>query len=437
MCLASSGCRADLINTDTGGINGTEYIAEKSENLVRSNPAAIGYSLDEAVENTPFESYTYDFTAYDNNYMITVAADEKKTGLLLTVEDNTFGYTNINVDPPNGYVVYLPYSQQYASSVCTIIRSTEENCPDLMKIDFYLADFTDESLPYVVSRLYSILDNKLVEVEVYDTTGDYPSVSSYAAPVNYGIDLPVEVPLTKEELENVNVMEDIETEYLERLYFIPESNLYQTEPLKFMPEPMVTLNDDGTFTARIVTYTLHPADMTMRRAYEDCSPDDPLYYGYAAHAIAGSIYQYFAVTSLNVTDYTDYVEVEVPGEAQSQYFFKVDDPRFSTVQQLRSYVSRYFSDDIVNEMFRSAPQKYRDINGELYTILGDGGINDTLGKLTVTDWEIDGDRITYHTRQEKFNENHEMTGYVDGGNFVIRVKPDGSFIVEEYRYPAL
>ncbi|MCH5194789.1 MAG: hypothetical protein J1F11_12575 [Oscillospiraceae bacterium] len=397
LCLAASGCRADIINNNAGETSAVQYVPEKPENLVRSNPAAIGYSLEDAVE-VPFESYTYDFTAYDNNYMITVAADEKKTGLILTVEDNNFGYTNINVTPPGGYVVYLPYSQQYASSVCTIIRSTEDDCPDLMKIDFYLADFTDERLPYVVSKIYSILGNRLVEVEVYDTY--------------------------------------VEDE-LEKLDYIPESYLYQTEPLKFMPEPVVTQNEDGSFTAHIVTYTLNPHDMTMRRAYEDCTPDSPLYYGYAAHAIAGNIYQYFAVTSLNVADYTEYVEVEVSGEEQNQYFFKVDDPRFSTVQELKDYVGRYFSDDMVSEMFRSAPQKYRDIDGELYTILGDGGVNDTLGKLTITGWETDGERITYYTKQEKLNDNHEVTEYIDGGNFVILTKPDGSFIVEEYRYPTL
>ena len=396
LCLAAAGCRADSINEDVSETTVAVY-NESPENLVRSNTAAIGYSIEAPEENTPFESYTYDFTAYNNNYMITVAPDEKTTGLVLTVEDNTFGFTTINVTPPGGYVVYLPYSQEYASSVCTIIRSADEECPDLMKIDFYLAEFTDDRLPYVVSRLYSILDNRLVEVEVYD----------------------------------------IYVDDLERLDYIPESNLYQTESLKFMPEPVVTLNDDGSFLAHIVTYTLNPHDMTMRRAYEDCSIDNPLYYGYAAHAIAGNIYQYFAVTSLNVSDYTEYVEVEVPGEDMSQYFFKVDDPRFSTVQELKDYVSGYFSDDIVTEMFRSAPQKYRDIDGELYTILGDGGINETLGKLTITDWKTEGDRITYYTRQEKYNENHEMTGYVDGGNFVITTRPDGSFMVEEYRYPAL
>lgn len=432
VCLAASGCRADkIINLNNVSETVITEYPENSENLVRSNPAAIGYSLEESVENTPFESYTYDFTAYDNNYMITVAPDETTTGLVLTVEDNTFGYTTIKVTPPGGYVVYLPYSQQYASSVCTIIRSAEDDCPDLMKIDFYLAEFTDDTLPYVVSRLYSILDNKLVEVEVYDTTGDYTVTTGDPA------DVPADDPLTDEELRSTDVFEEKEIEYLDRLDYIPESNLYQTEPLKFMPEPAVTLNDDGSFTAKIVTYTLNPNDMTMRRTYEDCSVGNPRYYGYAAHAIAGNIYQYFAVTSLNVTDYTDYVEVEVPGEEQSQYFFRVDDPRFSTVQELRDYVRRFFSEDIVNEMFRSAPQKYRDIDGALYTILGDGGVNESLGKLTITDWTIDGDHIIYYTKQEKYNENHEMTGYVDGGNFEITVNADGSFIVDEYRYPTL
>ena len=49
---------------------------------------------------------------------------------------------------------------------------------------------------------------------------------------------------------------------------------------------------------------------------------------------------------------------------------------------------KYFDEKIVSEMFLKAPQQYRDIGGELYTILGDGGLNDELGKLTITDSNI-------------------------------------------------
>ena len=204
-----------------------------------------------------------------------------------------------------------------------------------------------------------------------------------------------------------------------------------------MPEPVVTVNENGTLSAKVITYTINYNDMTMRRGYEDTSSvDNALYYGYAAHAIAGDIYKYFIATSLNVTDYENYVEVPDANSDGSQYFFKVDDPRFSTLDEFKAYVRRYFDEKLVSEMFRTAPQQYRDIDGELYTILGDGGMNFNLGKLTITSWEQDGGTITYHTKQETFDDNYVFSGYVDGGDFVIEIT-DSGFIVKEYRYPSL
>lgn len=390
----------------------TEASASQEENLVVNNPAArsaLKNNPEGAAYDEPFTSYTYDFSVYEDNYMITAAPDETRTGLVLTVENNRFGYSKFNVTPPEKYMVCLPYSQEFASQVCTVIKGSSDGdtpVPDLLKIDFCLADASDESMPYTVSRMYSISNDSLVEVELYNTE---PDAGAGTEP---------------------------EGSVLEPMSYIPESVLYRTESLKFMPEPTVTVGEDGSLSAEIITYTLNPNDMTMRCAREDCSSENPLYFGYAAHAIAGSIYQYFIATSLNVSDYENYVEVPSPDNENSQYFFKVDDPRFSTVTELRDYVSGYFDEKLVNKMFIKAPQQYRDINGSLYTILGDGGINEELGQLMITSWRIDGNVITYHTKQEKFNSEQVFDGYIDGGDFVVELTSGGSgFIVKEYRYP--
>lgn len=414
LCVPLSGCvaeeAAEVIQETT-----VEAVPAE-QNLVRSK-TGVGNSFDEYIESEPFTSYSYDFTVYDSNYMITAAPDETREGLTLTVEDNTFGFSTFHVAPPVNYSVALPYSQDYASQVCTVIKSSDDTSayPDLLKIDFYLSNFEEDSLPYTVSRLYSILGNQLVEVEVYDTTGAFNEAEETAK-------------LADEDVPTV--------EYFERLEYIPESYLYQTEPLKFMPAPEVCEDSTGRLSAKVVTYTLNPDDMTMRRAYETISTDN-VYFGYMAHAVAGDIYQYFIATSLNVADYENYIEIPTEGEEQSRYFFKVDDPRFHTVQELRDYVSGYFSEELTDYMFANAPQMYRDIDGELYTILGDGGYNETLGKLTITDFVWQDNTITYHTKQEKFNENHDEMSYIDGGDFVIEFRDDGSFIVKKYRYPSL
>ena len=405
--VALSGCASQGSAPASEVINETVY-TEAPENLVVNNQYALTSAYDGEAYNEPFSSYTYDFSVYGSNYMITVTPDETTTGLTLTVEDNNFGFSTFNVTPPSGYMVMLPYTQQQASQVCTVIRSEEDGwtTPDLLKIDFYLSTFEDETLPYTVSRLYSIMDNRLVEVEVYDTIGE------------------AEFP-------------DVDEDVFERMEYIPDSYLYHTEPDTFMPEPIVTADEDGNLRAKVITYKLNYNDMTMRRGYEDVtSVDNALYYGYAAHAIAGDIYKYFIATSLNVSDYENYVEIPVTGSETNQYFFKVDDPRFSTVEEFKAYVSRYFDSSLVSNMFLTAPQQYRDIDGELHTILGDGGMNPNLGKLTITGWEQDGSIITYHTKQETFDDNYMFAGYVDGGDFVIEVI-DNSFIVKEYRYPSL
>lgn len=429
ICTLLSGCTVEEPPEVIPETTITEAVPAE-QNLVRSK-TAVGNSLDEYIESEPFTSYSYDFTVYDSNYMITAAPDETREGLTLTVEDNTFGFSTFHVAPPENYSVALPYSQEYASQVCTVIKSSDDisTYPDLLKIDFYLSNFDNESLPYTVSRLYSILNNQLVEVEVYDTTAEFEKAADTETDIE-----PEAVPLTEDELKSTVVAEV--TEYFEKLDYIPESYLYQTEALKFMPEPTITENaETGKLSAQVVTYTLNPDDMTMRRAYETISTDN-VYFGYMAHAVAGNIYQYFIATSLNVSDNVNFHEIKLEGEEQSRYFFKVDDPRFHTVQELKDYVSRYFSTELTEYMFANAPQKYRDIDGELYTILGDGGYNDTLGKLTITDFVRQDNVITYHTKQEKFNENHEMS-YIDGGDFVIELQDDGTFIVTKYRYPSL
>lgn len=399
--------------------------AGNSEQLVRNAPSAyaLANNIDGGAADEPFSSYTYDFSVYGSNYMITVTPDENGTGLTLTVEDNQFGFSKFSVTPPDNYMVNLPYSQQYASQVCTVIKSSSEensDIPDLLKINFFLMNFDDGTLPYSVSRLYSILNGSLVEVEVYNTDA--------------GLADSADVPEGK--IMGRSAAEDNKN-FLDRMNYIPESDLYRTESLKFMPEPIVTVNEDGSLSTEIITYTLNPNDMTMRRARETWTDvnDNPLYYGYAAHAVAGNIYQYFVSTSLNVSDYENYVEVAAADNSDSRYFFKVDDPRFSTLTELRNYTLKYFDEKLVNEMFLKAPQQYRDIGGELYTILGDGGINEELGKLTLTSWEIDGNTVTYHTKQEKFNSDHVLDGYVDGGDFVIEVSGGNDFIVKQYRYP--
>lgn len=433
ICLSLFGCTSGVPTENSGET--AAVIEDAASNFVRSNPAAIGYSLEETVENAPFTSYTYDFTVYEDNFMITATPDETRTGLVLTVENNNFEYYTFNVSPPAGYSVYLPYSQQEANTVCTVIRGTENVLPDLLKIDFYRTSSENENLPYTVSRMYTIIPRKngeLVQLNVFGKPAETSEADEYAT-MTLALPLTIEAEEPKEESGGLAALD-----------YIPESSIYQAEPLnprKFMADPEVTANDDGSFDVSVVTYEFDEMSMSMTYKEEECTRENPIYFGYAAYAIAGDIYKYFKDTSLNVSDYENYVEIPSASGDTSQYFFKVDDPRFSTVKELRQFAEKYFAKNIVDEMFLSAPQQYRDIDGELYTIVGDGGHDDSLGRLIFTgemeeDLDSPTDNLTYYTQQEKYNENHEMTGYIDGGKFTLEfTDSEPGFIITQYRYP--
>lgn len=370
-----------------------------SDNIVYGNQVALRSSF-ESAEYTPdpFTSYTFEFSQYENKYMITVELSADGNAFNLTLEDNSFNFSTLEIKAPKNYTLNIPFSQNDASSVCSVIKNTVDDTPvpDILQFTFYLNNFEDESLPYSVKKFYSIKDNKLCEIKVIDA-----SVS----------DAPSEV-----------------------LEYCPDDILYHTEANVFMAAPQI----DEDMNVSIYTYKFVPSELTLTKARQDSSYEgNLLYYGYAALAAADKAASYFTTTSLNVSDYENYVEIPSVIDSQaSDYFFRVDDSRFTTTDDLKNFARRFFNEKLANELFNNAPQKYRDIDGALYTIVGDGGYDFTLGRRTITSFEKDGNTLTYHTKQEKFNEEDgRFLNFIDSGDFTIEVNPDDeSFIFTQYRF---
>ncbi len=370
------------------------------ENVVPNNMEAVMLSkLDSLDEEEPFSSYSFEFTNYDDRYLVNAELNAYHTAMTLSIEDNQFNYSTYEIYPPDKYMLNIPYSQSSANTVCNIIKNTANSVsvPGLLQFDFYLSDFSDETLPYKVSKFYSIKDNEMCEVTLMDVSGTGSAVMSYTG----------------------------------------DTNLYYTEPNVLMPAPVVYESESGRLAADVYTYTLIPDNMTMLKDKMELGTSSPIYYGYACHAVANSIYQYFTTSSLNVSDFGNYIDVTAQNSDISEHYLKVDDPRFIGVESLRNYCKGYFSDKIVETMFLNAPQKYRDFeNGELYTLLADYPYDYSLGKLTITNY-IESDGVyTFRTAQEKLDEFGNVTGTIDGGDFVVSIPDEqGNFIVSQYRYP--
>ncbi|MBQ8781255.1 MAG: hypothetical protein IJZ72_06245 [Oscillospiraceae bacterium] len=368
------------------------------ESIIPENITAVYKNSESAYDPEPFSSYTFECTDGADRYMVTISTDGTGSAFDIILENSSFEFSEFRITPPDKYILNIPYSQDAASNVCTVIRNTvtDEAVPDILEFVFYLDDFEDESLAYTVKKFYSIKDAKLEEITIFDETGG----SS------------------------------------EKLEYCSDFTLYHTEPLVFMPSPEVSISKDGTVDADIYTYTFEPEAMTLTKRLTDSSYESsPLYYSYKAYAVANHIAKYFTTTSLNVSDYEHYVEVPSVSSDSSDYFFKVDDERFGTLEELRNFTRMFFTEKLVSDMFINAPQKYRDIDGSLYTIVGDGGYDFTLGKITVNQIDVSGNTVIVYTKQEKFSPDGKFESYIDGGNFVFERDPeDDSFIIMEYRF---
>lgn len=392
----------------------TETTSEaSSESVVGAQPALMSDDPAEE-ENEPFTSYTFTYSDSQDNYLITLSTGEYldiynngaqmlPVSVTLTCEDKNFSSQTFEATAPEGYYVGLPYSANGAYTACTIIKNDIDSTPvpDLIQLDFWLYDYDDcaeEQRPACVSKFYTVHEGKLSEVKMIDNTKQEGEILPYC---------PVD--------------------------------MLHTEPLKLMEVPVPEVTKDGV-SLQIYTYTYDIAENTLTKNVEPPVQDNMLYFGYYYYYRAMEIAYYMNQTTFPAEDYENYIETEVASgdSTATVMYFAISDPRFSTYEELYNYMLTIFSQRITDDMLAAAPMQYKDFDGKLYGILGDGGYNINLGPVTFTGYEIseDGQTITFHTRQLTRDDNGVETGYTDGGDFVLTANPDkNGYIITKFRYP--
>lgn len=407
---------AALLLCGCGGKNKGQETAETS---LSSNGTSLP-SEETAAEASPepFSGYTFELRGAAENYLITVKPGEYPDEIAVTVENNRYETKDFAITAPTGYIPSFPYDRSLASSAVKIIKNDIDDTyiPDIMQFTF---DITQEELDkagdnavYCVSRMYTVdRDGELREINV----------------------------VSSEDSDGDGEAEETVHDYIDR------TQLYHSEPDKFIYE--ITVDDSGLYDedgaprpiesrVKIKTLKFEYNVPRMVAGYEEITEENTLYFGYACWAAANSAAQYFTMTTFNISDWDNYVEMPRPEDGElSDYYFKIDDSRFDTVKDLKKYLKSIFTPKTAERIFAAAPQRYTDINGELYGIAGDGGYDLTLGTLTFSDVSVTKDRMVFRSRQEKFDETGSFTGYTDGGNFVIERCEDGLWRVSEYRYP--
>lgn len=396
LCSCNSSKTANTVDTAAETATVTEA-SENSASDTGSPKIMLGAATPDDAEPDAFSSYTFSLNDGENNYMITVSATDSDSELKIITEDNAFNYSEYTLTPPENYTLNIPYSQEYASGVCSVLTNTADDrtVPDIVQFIFYLDNFdTEEELPYTVKRCYSVKDNEFTEIGVYDEDGS-------------------------------------------KMDYIPEFTLLRTEGTVFMPTPTVTFDDNGDASVELSVYDFDTDEFTLKkRAQSTDFETDKLYYGYAAKAVADDIAKYFTTTSLNVSDYDNYVQFDsLNSDGGSMMFYFVDDPRFKNVSELETFVKKYFDAKTTNEMFINAPQKYCDVDGKLCTVVGDAGIS-YIGDITITSYNYNEktSTVTYKTKAERYDEEGRFVEFIDGGDFTLEVNPnDQSFKITQYK----
>ncbi|MBQ7783904.1 MAG: hypothetical protein IJ368_08040 [Oscillospiraceae bacterium] len=386
--------------------------AVHSEPTANAMPLNVTETVTQAAQ--PFSQYTFELRGTKENYMIIIGRGKYTDEISVSVENNRYESKNFIITAPSGYEPVFPSDHSSASKVVNVITNDIDDTyiPDIMQFIFASeADSGEDGVKKLVSRMYTVDDRgELREINIIGSQDNGDGTAT-----------------------------EVVRDYLDR------TQLYHSEPDKFIYEIAVDesniYNDDGSLRhissrVKIKTLTFDHTVPCFVEGLEIPSEDNPLYFGYAYWAAANSVSQYFTMTSLNVSDWDNYVELPSSGDPTlSDYYFPIDDSRFSDTDDLMEYLKTVFTESSAKRIFAMAPQKYCDIDGSLYGVVGEGEYDYSLGTLTFSGMETSEERMLFRSRQEKFDTSGNFTGYTDGGNFSIIRQEDGSWKVSQYRYP--
>ncbi|MDR0992166.1 MAG: hypothetical protein LBL87_04615 [Ruminococcus sp.] len=369
--ILCSGCSAEppeqnadskeLITTQTNNV----LINSNAGQMPQTKTAIYGVFGDISGNSA---GYMFEFGSFGDNYVITAAANDDGTVVNFTVEDNDYNSTVYALPAPVGY-----FAEQITDKNCIVIKAPRgsTDVPDILQINF--ASLQGES---AASLFYSIKARELVPIGLYTT-----------------------IPYT---LSEMSVCSD--------------TVLIRTEDYKFMPPPVSEWDENGFPVFSVFTYTFDPNRMTLTKAAEAITPDNQLYYSYAVLGASQDIISMYTTKNLTTQSDTDFVSVQNTETGESEHYFKINDPRFSSTSELLAFTNRYFSPEITDVLFTSAPQKYRDIDGSLYAVKVTGQTPRAFPVIT-------------DVLREDTDISVQLSG---GGNIVIRPIDGNLFTIEKY-----
>ncbi len=343
--------------------------------------------------------------------------------LSIFVENCKFESKSFNItEDEEGYIPVIPQKNIDAKNNFKIIKSESYEdtvIPDILPVKFLLP-YNNENfnvLPHEITKYYTVVDLELVEICVYD---EYIATDD----------------LSQEESESENfVIRQTETR-----------NLIQLEPLIFIQEPYARINDQLQFDVDIKAYYFDVAEMSftsMSFSPSDNSPYLEYYEGYRIMSIADEVASIFSTNSSPIKTTCETYIVTNKDSNTEEYYYVVEDERFSTLEELREYTLGYFSEDITDTFFKSS-DLYLEIEGKLCKKmfnLFSGGAPEKVKIINGCNFENDSDvyfsensTANFFVKTDSYDKNGVLITEDSADNFEVTFTENSAqgFIITKY-----
>jgi hypothetical protein len=366
----------------------TACSSEPPPDSTPATPAATSAEPLAETNDTPVysgEGYTFEFSDSGDNYIISAVLSD--TDIIFTVEDRNYRVSTCVDSLPAGFS-----PGPLGASNCFVLSDRFAPTPKKQLLEVIFTEVGTPS-PDIVAKIYGIKDGVFMPLDAYDNS----------------------------------------TYQMKYTGTIADSVLLPTEPNKFMAPPAVAYSQTGSAVTTIYTYTFDPNAMSFTKAEELTTPANPLYFGYSCLAVANDLYSYFTDSTLKLDTSKSFTTYTNTSTGDSESYFPVSDPRFSTLSEYEEYIKRFFSDSITAEMFRNAPEKYRDIGGILNTVQVKSQRDPTYGGVILTNYLAEDVDIVFPT--EQFRTIDGVTSLMPGGEFIVQTTGGPEWNVVQYKYP--
>jgi|GEM_PF-5628534 len=143
---------------------------------------------------------------------------------------------------------------------------------------------------------------------------------------------------------------------------------------------------------------------------------------------AKAVYEYMMVSHFPLRTSESSVIIE------GMDYYRVEFDDIETMTDLKKYLKKYFSDLIIDEMLNQDIKRYREIDGALYGLNGDRGLNPVMGEEQFAYNESSDTKVRLEVMVEILGEDDSETAISYESYFFVYEKLEGKWVFTDFPY---